>query len=94
MLYILLQLHAAAAIGLFNKPALLFVLDASRCLFKYLRISICYGVTEAPCESGGVARLTEWVRNGSEGLSRGLRVFKVLSCPFMSTSLHTLHPCT
>lgn len=55
MLYILLQLHLAAAKGLFDKPALLFVLDASRCLFKYLLDSICYGVTEAPCKSGGVA---------------------------------------
>ncbi len=47
MLYILLQLRAKAAMGLFNKPARLFVLDASRCLFKYLRDSICYGVIEA-----------------------------------------------
>lgn len=47
MLYILLQLRAEAAMGLFNKPARLFVLDASRCLFKYLRDSICYGVIEA-----------------------------------------------
>lgn len=47
MLYILLQLRAEAAIGLFNKPARLFVLDANLCLFKYLRDSICYGVIEA-----------------------------------------------
>jgi len=43
VLYILLQLRADSATGLFNKPARLFVLDASRCLFKYLRNSICYG---------------------------------------------------
>lgn len=46
MLYILLQLHAAAAMGLFNKPARLFVLDASQCLFKYLRDSIRYSIIE------------------------------------------------
>lgn len=47
VLYILLQLRAEAAIGLLSKPACLFVLDASHCLFKYLRNFICYGVSEA-----------------------------------------------
>lgn len=47
VLYILLQLRAGAAMGLFNKPACLFVLDAGWCLFKYLRDSICYGAIEA-----------------------------------------------
>lgn len=46
MLYILLQMRAEAAIALFNKPARLFVLDASQCLFKYLRDSICYSIIE------------------------------------------------
>lgn len=73
MLYILLQLRAEAATGLFNKPASVFVLDASLCLFKYLRDSICYGVIEAAMKkSGSMARLTERVRNGGEGVARGL----------------------
>lgn len=46
MLYILLQLRAEAAIGLFNKLARLFVLDASQCLFIYLRDSIRYSIIE------------------------------------------------
>lgn len=91
MLYTLLQLHAAAAIGLFNKPGCLFVLDASLCLFKYLCGSICYGVTEAPCKSGGVASPAEWVRNEGEGMACGTYTFLDLSCPFPLLHTYYIH---
>ncbi len=68
MLYILLQLRAEAAMELFNKPARLFVLDASLCLFKYLRDSICYGVIESAMKRWWCGQ-ADWVRNGGEEMA-------------------------
>lgn len=76
---------------LFNKPARLFVLDASLCLFKYLRDSICYGVIEAAMKRWWCGQ-ADWVRNGSEGMAKGLRVLEFyLAHLFLLLYTHCIH---
>lgn len=77
--------------SLINLPAYLFWMQVGVCLNIYVTPFVM-ALLKPPWKSGGVARLTARGRKGGDGVARGL--LKVLSHPYISISVHTLHPHT